>query len=262
MLPYDAAGLWNKKEHIVVPEKYLTTVRALLDHLEHTQLPAVEQAAAVIVDALRHGGCVYCSGIGHGLEGDFINRAGGLAAVQPLAFGFTLNDPVADCRKDRPRAEPFERDLETVRFALRASTLRAGDVLLVGSVSGRNRAPVELALRAREMGVRVIAITSLAYTARVDSMHPSGKKLAEVADVVVDNGAPYGDAAVAIDGLPEKMIPVSGVGTLAAGWMIWGRVMERMAQEGTPPSVYISVNREGGQAFYDKSKAEYHRRGY
>jgi uncharacterized phosphosugar-binding protein len=83
-----------------------------------------------------------------------------------------------------------------------------------------------------------------------------------VADVVIDNGAPYGDAAVAVPGYEEKMLPVSGVAMIVAGWMIWGRVMEQMAAAGTPPSVYISINREEGRAWHDRSQAEYHRRGY
>ncbi len=156
----------------------------------------------------------------------------------------------------------MEVDLETVRFALRASELRAGDVLVLGSVSGRNRGPVELAMAAREAGARVIGITSLDYTAQVQSAHPSGKKLCDVVDVVIDNGAPYGDAAVDIDGFDFKLLPVSGVGATVAGWMLWGRVMEKMAEAGDPPSVYISVNREGGQQHYEKTKADYNKRGY
>ena len=241
---------------------YLQAVRGILDHLERTQLPAVDRAADLVIAALTHGGTVRCAGIGHSNEADFINRAGGLAAVQPFTFGFNLNDPVAEALKDRPRPEPCERDLETIRFAVHASNLRAGDVLLLGSVSGRNRAPVELARACRDRGVKVVGFTSLDYTARVTSFHPSGQKLCDVCDVVIDNGAPYGDAAVSVPGFSEKMLPVSGVAMIVAGWMLWGRVMERMAAAGNPPSVYISINREDGKEFYDRNRAEYNRRGY
>lgn len=242
--------------------RYLDAVRGVLDHLQGTQLPAVERAAELVAQALVSRGAVFCAGIGHGNEHDFMNRAGGLAAVQPFAFQFSTNDPVPDCLRDRPRPEPVERDLESVRLAVRASNLRAGDVLLVGSVSGRNRQPIELALACREIGVKVVALTSLAYTAGVESRHPSGKKLCEVADVVIDNGAPYGDAAVDVPGFGIKLLPVSGVAMTVCGWMVWGRVMEKMAAAGTPPTVYMSVNREGGQEHYDRSRAEYQRRGY
>jgi uncharacterized phosphosugar-binding protein len=246
----------------MIPTAYLNAVRGVLDHLEGTQLPAIEQAADLVIEALTHGGTVHCAAIGHSNEADFINRAGGLAAVLPFNYGLNIHDPVPECLQNRPHAEPFERDLETVRFALRASNLRAGDVMLIGSVSGKNRAPVELALACREQGIKVIGFTSFAYTAQITSLHPSGKKLIDVVDVAIDNGAPYGDAAVAIPGYDVELLPVSGAGMIVLGWMIWGRVMEKMAAMGTPASVFISINRPEGQEFYDKNKAEFNKRGY
>lgn len=247
---------------MTAPLKYIEAVRAVLAHLENTQLPQIEKAADMVAASLCNGGAVFCAGIGHGNDQDFINRAGGLAALNHFSYGLNLNNPVAECLQNRPRPEPFEQDLETIRFAVRASNLREGDVLALGSVSGKNRGPIELAMACRDIGAKVIGITSLAYTANVESAHPSGKKLFEVVDVAIDNGAPYGDAAVDMPGFDFKLLPVSGVGAIVAGWMIWGRAIEKMTAAGNPPSVYMSVNREGGQAYYEKSKAEFNKRGY
>mgnify|MGYP001559666812 CR=1 FL=1 len=246
----------------MTPERYIGAVRAVLDHLEKSQLPAIERAADLVIAALSGGGAVYCAGIGHGNEADFINRAGGLAAVQQFSFNFNVNSPTAECLKDRPRAAPFEKDLEAVRLAVRGSSLRAGDAMLAGSVSGRTVHAVELAMACRDIGVKVIGFTSLAYTKRVEPGHPSGRKLCDVADVVIDNGAPYGDAAVDVPGYAEKMLPVSGVSSIVAGWMLWGRVMEKMAAAGNPPGTFISVNRKDGKDYYEKSKARFNKRGY
>ncbi|HOF88003.1 MAG TPA: sugar isomerase domain-containing protein [Armatimonadota bacterium] len=246
----------------MVPLQYLDAVRGILDFLQETQLPAVEAAADLVVHALSSGGAVFCGEIGHGNQGDFLNRAGGLAAVQPFKFGLGITDPVAKALQDRPRPAPFERDLETIRFAMTASNLRAGDVLLVSSVSGKNRGPVEMALAARDLGVKTIGFTAMPYTRQVEALHPSGNKLFEVVDVVIDCGAPYGDAAVDVPGYDFKLLPVSGVGMTVAGWLIWGHVIEKMVEAGTPPSVFMSINREGGKAYYDQSVAEYQRRGY
>ena len=90
----------------------------------------------------------------------------------------------------------------------------------------------------------------------------SGKKLFEVCDVVIDDGAPYGDAAVDMSGYDFKLLPVSGVGNIISGWMLWEKVIEKMVAAGTPPSVFKSINREDGQEYYDKSRAEYNRRGF
>lgn len=247
---------------VAAPVRYLNAVRSVFDHLETTQLPAVEAAADLVVHALRNGGAVFCWEIGHGVQQDFIDRAGGLAAIKPFHFSFTAPDSLPDCLKNRPRAEPVDAELEAIRLAVRAGNLRAGDVLVLGSVSGRNSRPVELALACREHGVKVVGFTSMAYTAKVESVHPSGKKLCDVVDVAIDNGAPYGDAAVEIAGLDRSALPVSGVGMSVAGWMIWGRVIEKMASAGDPPTVFMSLNRAGGKEIYDQSIATYQKRGY
>ncbi len=246
----------------MVPLDYLEKVRGILDHLERTQLPAVERAAELIARALTHRGMVYCAGIGHGTQGDFLNRAGGLAAIQQFSYSLNISAPVPRCHQDRPRPAAREQDLETVRFAVQSSNLRAGDVILVSSVSGRNREPIELALACRALGMAAIGFTSLAYSRTVPSRHPSGKKLCEAVDVAIDIGAPEGDAAVAIPGYDLKLLPLSGVAMDVAGWMILGRAMELMAARGQPATVYASVNREGGEDRLRQSKEQYETRGY
>jgi len=155
---------------------YLDTARSILDHLGATQPPQVEAAAVCIAAAIAAGGTVSCSEIGHGIQGDFINRAGGLIAVQPFTFRVDVQHPLAECRRHESETQHADRDLETVRAAVRMSDLRAGDVMLVSSVSGRNRRPIELALACRDIGVGVIAFTAATYTSRVKSLHPSGKR--------------------------------------------------------------------------------------
>jgi len=246
----------------MVPQLYLDKVRGILNHLEQTQMPALEQAAGLIVEALDHKGMVYCAELGHGLQGDFINRAGGAAVIQPFKYTVSVTSPVPRCHENRPRPDTWEQDLETVRFAVQSSNLRPGDVMLVSSVSGRNRGPVELALACRAKGVRVIGFTAMAYTRTVAALHPSGKRLCEAVDVVIDIGAPVGDAAVDVPGYDIKLMPVSGVAMDVAGWMLLGRVMEIMAGRGQPLSVFSSLNRAGGEERYKRSKEQYETRGF
>lgn len=237
---------------------YLEAVRGILEHLERTQLPAIEHAADLVADALQRGGAVFCAELGHGLQHDFINRAGGLAAVQAFSWRVDLHERTARCHERRNH----NRDLETVRFAVQTSTLTAGDVILLGSVSGRNRVPVELALACRERGVRTIGLTSFVYSQLVASTHPSGRKLMEVVDVAVDLGAPYGDAAVEVPGYPHKLLPVSGVAIITVGHMIWGQVAEKMAQRGQAVTTFVSINREGGPEAYRSAVEQFEQRGY
>ena len=242
--------------------RYTAAVRRVLEHYETTQAAPIDAAADLVIHALRNKGVVFCAEIGHGTQGDFLNRAGGLAAVQPFTFSISVGDSVPDCLAGRPQPEAVDRELESIRLAVRSSQMRAGDVLLVGSVSGRNVRPIELTLAAKSIGARVIAFTSLVYTAEVQSLHPSGKRLCEVADVVIDNGAPFGDAAVSVPGVDIDVLPVSGVAMNIGGWLIWERVVEIMAAQGDPPTVFMSVNRPGGMDYYQAARARYQERGY
>jgi uncharacterized phosphosugar-binding protein len=244
----------------MIPNDYINAVRKVLEHLEGTQMEAVESAASLVVDSLRNGGVLFCSGIGHGIDGDFINRAGGLAAVRHFTYGLNVNSPVS--AHHASRVPDPETDLETVRLAVRASNLAKGDVMVIGSVSGRNRQPVELALACGEAGVKTIGLTSFAYTAKVTAAHPSGRKLKEACDVAIDIGAPYGDAAVDIPGYDHALLPVSGVAFSVAGWMIWGRVMERMAELGDPATVFMSINRPDGPDDYQAAIKRWNERGF
>lgn len=241
---------------------YLSAARSVLDHLERTQLPAIDAAAERIAKALPGGGALFCAEIGHGGQGDFIHRAGGLVAIQHFTFSLTINDAVPTPLRKRPAPGPFDREIETVRLAVGASNLRAGDVLFVSSVSGRNVRPVELALASRSRGVCVVGFTSLAYTQNIEPLHPSGKRLRDAVDIVIDCGAPFGDAAVDIPGYADKLLPVSGVGMGVAGHMIIGAALEKMAAAGTPASVFISHNRPGGSEQNERSRQLCEQRGF
>ena len=109
--------------------------------------------------------------IGHGGELELHHRAGGLLATNIFSFNCAVSSPIAECLRGRPRPEPVEPVIEQVRLAVRLSELRAGDALMVASVSGRTLQTVELALAARALGVTVIGLTSLEYTAQVESDH-------------------------------------------------------------------------------------------
>src|SRR5690606_13572023 len=96
----------------------------------------------------------------------------------------------------------LERDGSVVPELLDLTDVDPADVFIIASNSGVNSSIVGMALAAKERGHQVIAVTSLAHTNAVETKHSSGKRLSEVADVVIDNLAPYGDATVtAGDGL-------------------------------------------------------------
>jgi len=246
----------------MLAKRYLSTIHDLLDTIGKEQIANIETAGRMIADCWESGGSVFISEMGHGTASEMTNRAGGLMSLRRFHFHMSLDNPIAECMQNRPRPEPIEADLEHIKCAVRTSQLRAGDVVLVGSVSGRNRMPVELAIQCREIGAKVIVLTALRYTAEVTSAHPSGKKLADVGDLVIDICAPYGDASQEVEGLAVKALPVSGIGFIACLWAICGEAIEAMLGKGLTPHVYMSHNREGGPEFNERSMAEYNKVGY
>jgi uncharacterized phosphosugar-binding protein len=139
---------------------------------------------------------------------------------------------------------------------LHSAPVRRGDVLLLASTSGRNAVVIDMALAARESGLAIIGITALAYTRGVTSRHASGKKLVDLCDVVIDNGAPYGDACVEIAGSPQKTGPLSSLTGIAIVNALACEVVARLAARGVTPPVFMSANLDGGDTHNARLLAE------
>ncbi|HKH54615.1 MAG TPA: sugar isomerase domain-containing protein, partial [Propionibacteriaceae bacterium] len=123
--------------------------------------------------------------------------------------------------------------------------IHPGDVFIIASNSGVNGSVVGLALLAKEKGHDVIAVTSLQHTAQVGPKHPSGLRLSEVADVVIDNLAPYGDATLALPG-GVAVGSVSSITSAFLAQLLTIGVAERMNGNGRVPPLYLSANIPGG----------------
>ena len=119
-------------------------------------------------------------------------------------------------------------------------------MILIHSVSGRNAVTVDMAKAAKEKGLMVIVLTNLRMAEAVLSRHPSGKKLHDFADILIDNHGDYGDAAVRLEGFSQKVAPTSTVAGAAILNAVIARACELLLQEGVMPPVFMSGNLEGG----------------
>jgi uncharacterized phosphosugar-binding protein len=119
-------------------------------------------------------------------------------------------------------------------------------VLIVHSVSGRNAAAIEMAQGARERGVFVIAMTSLAYSQSVQPRQAGSPRLFEVADLVLDNCAPLGDALIELPGLAQRVGPCSTVTGAAMLNAVVVRVTELLLERSADPPIFMSANLDGG----------------
>ncbi len=245
------------------PQIYFDTITEQIRKVEQRSLEAIHQAVERCVQCLQNKGVIHVYDTGHLVSRELINRAGGLAAFSPLSFDLSVNNPNPFREAQGLGAQTTP---ETVRHivsaALDRSRVQPHDVLIIGSVSGKTPFPVELAIQARERGVFTIGLTALDYSSKLQSEHESGKRLFEVVDLVIDNGAPYGDGLLTMDGLDVPFCPASGIGAAVALWAVVAGIVEKMTAEGTPPTVLASINRPDGQERYKHSIEQYRQRGY
>lgn len=135
--------------------------------------------------------------------------------------------------------------------------VRPGEAIIILSNSGRNAVPIEMAMAAKTKGLKVIAITSLAFSRSVPSRHSSGKRLFEVADIVIDNKVPPGDAVMEVGKLSQKMGPVSTIINAAILHTIIMQACQTMLEKGFLPPIWMSANLEGGDEFNLKYLSRY-----
>ncbi|MFD1929901.1 MULTISPECIES: sugar isomerase domain-containing protein [Nonomuraea] len=215
------------------------------DELVATQLPAIRQAGALIAEAVRAGGVIHAYGTGHSEAAalEVAGRAGGLIPTNRLA----LRDPVVLGGAAPGDFDPLaERDPSTAHAVLALHAIEPADVFVIASNSGGNGSTVEMARLVKQRSLPLIAITSMAHTSDIISRHPSGERLFELADVVIDNLAPYGDAV-----LDTEHGPVCGISSITSALAVQLMVAEAIGlliAAGTIPPTYLSANIPGGDA--------------
>ena len=138
----------------------------------------------------------------------------------------------------------------------------AGDIVMLGSVSGYNYFPVDLALKTREMGCLTVALTSVEYSSRLTSRHPSGKRLFEACEHVLDNCTNYGDTLVPVEELGQAICPASGVSASYIMWALQSTVVEKLLAMGKKPGVYISNHMPGAAQINQCGLDQYEKKGY
>ena len=234
-------------------QAYFNAASAGLAKLEAEQLPNIETAAELLTETIGAGRAIFAFGATHSfiLPMELCYRTGGLMlvnAIYPHGMDLTV--------RPMSMTSQVERVPGYGRVLLENSPAARGDALIVASTSGRNAVCIDMAMAARERGVRTIGVTSLAYSIAVPSRHPDGKKLLDVCDIVIDNCAPLGDAAVEIPGVPQKTGPLSTVlGVIVVNSLV-AQTIANLVERGIEPPIYISANMPGGDEHNARLLAE------
>ena len=215
--------------------EYLEKIGEILKRIEDEEGGRLARAAELVADVICRDGLVHVFGCGHSHLAalDTFYRAGGLACVSPLLDeDLMLHDGAA-------KSSRLEKMSGIASEAFRRQGVKAGDVVVVISASGKNAAPVEMLRAAKAAGVTTVAISSAAYRAH-------GATLLDEADVPIDCKVPYGDAVIDVGA--AKM---GGLSTYASLFILNSILIEgakKAAARGVTPPIYVSGNVEGGTA--------------
>ncbi|MDD4157617.1 MAG: sugar isomerase domain-containing protein [Candidatus Cloacimonetes bacterium] len=243
-------------------DKYFEAMKNVLAEIENTQRENIIKASNIVVESLTNGGMWHINDTGHMLMFEGVGRTGGMMALRPIIINCTIENPTR--YRERLNGQTFTYDkIEGFSdFVLGQCNLRSGDVLIIGSVSGYNKLPIDMALKAREMGIKTIAITSVQYSEGLKSAHPSKLRLFEAVDVVLDNCSKFGDTLVNVPEINQEICPSSGIGSSYLMWALQSTIIEKLIEKGLNPSVYISRHMPNSDEINGTAKANYQKLGY
>ncbi len=226
-------------------ETFAEEGRAAVERAIKANKDSVAAAGRLVADCVAADGVIHGFGTGHSQATvlELVGRAGGLIPTNRIA----LSDLVLLGGEDRAvLGDPLlERSPGLARRLYELATPQPSDLFVIVSNSGVNNSIVDMALHVKEAGHKLIALTSLTHTRAVPALHPSGKRLADVADAVLDNCAPAGDALLP---LPDGGA-LCGVSTITSALLVQMVVAEAvglLTAEGKEAPVYVSANLPGG----------------
>ncbi len=246
-------------------DRWLAAARDVLEQVTSTQSGAINEASTIFADSIATDGLVHVFGSGHSRMNteEMFPRIGSYPGFHPIAELALSNHVGVVGPNGLRQAMYLEKVPGFARIILQQFKIHPGDSFLIFSSTGINGTVVEMALLVKAMGLPVVAVTSMQHTAATPSRHPSGRKLAEIADVTIDNCSPPGDAVTEIEGIPFKVGPVSSIGAIAVVNALKTRTAELLVERGVIPIVLTSphfVGSEVGEEQLERVYEEYFRR--
>ena len=229
---------------------YLDGCEAILRRVRDTQLERIATAADWCAEAIHRRGLVHLFGNGHSRMAveEIWPRYGSFPGFHPIVeLSMTNHTQVVGANGQR-QAMWIERQEGLGQVILRNFVLRDYDVMMVFSTSGNNGVVVDVALEAKRQNLKVIAVIAEEYARMLPPGHSSGKRLHDLADLVIDNCAIPGDAMVEIDGLDVPVGPGSTIGNTAVVNSLKCLVAARLTELGEPPLALAGAWKMGKEA--------------
>lgn len=224
---------------------FLDAARSVIDSIENTQLDGIRLAGQLVGESLLAGGVWHLFGTGHShlISEETYYRAGGLAPVNAILF------PALMQHEGPATSTKLERLPGLARLILEKEDIRTGEVLTIISNSGKNAVPVEMALLARERGIKTIALTSLTQSSAAPLGAGQSQKLFEVSDFVIDNCGCAGDAAIPVGQAGLATGPTSTFANVIIIQQVVLEICRVFTDAGQEPPLFKSANLPGGDAW-------------
>lgn len=248
-----------------VYKQYKNAVENNLKNIYENNLEEIEKAAQLFAKSINNNGLVHMYGSGHSRMAveEVFPRYGSFPGFHPiveLSTSFHNNVVGANGQRQAMFIENVEGLGEKI---LDNFIFNKNDCFFLVSNSGTNVVVTEMALKAKEMNLPVVALTSTVNAKVSAPKHSSGEKLSTLADIILDTHVPIGDAVVRVDNLKY---PVSPISTLANSFIInlfKARVAELLTQAGNPPLVLTGpyeIGSEASEQLFEDAYNDYRKR--
>jgi uncharacterized phosphosugar-binding protein len=225
---------------------YFDDASRLLERIQTTQLDQIQQAAGYMAESVAAGGAVNLFGSGHSVLPvmDVFPRYGSYPVFRPLIDARLTWFNILGTGGVRELLW-LERQEGYIENFLQNYPLQEADTMLVYSHGGLNAAGIETAQYAKRLGMRTVAVTAAANIELNEPTHSSGQRLADVADLVIDNCVAPEDALVQIEGWPQPVAAGSTLAVIAISMALVAELAKQLAARGIAPPVFVSPNVAG-----------------
>ena len=245
----------------ITMDVFYDNLLVLLDTLEKEQTENIKKAAEILAETTKNNGIIHVFGSGHsvGFSLEMQNRIGSLANVHKIETSdFVLKGKVT-LEDFKDPVNIFERRPGMAEKLFDLYNVQNEDCFIIISNSGINGVVIDMAICAKERGNKVIVVTSWQHTSAEDSRHPSGKKLYQLGDVVIDNCGPRGDALIETGKL-EKICSVSSITGACIAQTLECETVRILKEQGLEAPILYDETLKGAKEHNDLLRAKYHGR--
>jgi len=238
----------------VLAKEWLNNARSVMDTIEQTQIENIQKAAELMAESIASERWVHMFGCGHAtlpIE-EMYPRIGGFVGFHPMIelplsfFTHITGEMGVHQFVFLEKVEGYGNEI------MKGYTFDTRDTMWIFSHSGINTVNIDVALEAKKKGMKIIVTGSAEAYSDIDSRHPSGNKLFDIADVVVDSCVPAQDASVDLKNHFDKIGPVSTMAFVTCVWMTITTVAEILADKGIKVYIHPSHNVPGDTTAHDR----------